>query len=116
MNRSGKWVQLNVGNKVVGNKIDICSLKATTTDLDRLPFSVKILLENLIRNEDGRHVTAEHVDALVHWQPQAERSIEFPFQPTRVLLQDFTGVPALVDLASMRETVEALGGDATHVN
>ncbi len=83
---------------------------------DRLPFSLKILLENLLRTEDGANITAEHIRALGGWDPAAEPSVEIQFTPARVLMQDFTGVPCVVDLATMREAVRELGGDATKVN
>src|SRR6201987_149156 len=81
-----------------------------------LPFSLKILLENLLRNEDGRNVTPEHVTALAQWDPKAEPDTEIAFTPARVILQDLTGVPAVVDLATMREAMQALGGDPTKIN
>ena len=83
---------------------------------DRLPFSLKILLENLLRTEDGANITADHITALGGWDPKAEPSVEIQFTPARVLMQDFTGVPCVVDLATMREAVVALGGDAARVN
>ncbi len=82
----------------------------------RLPFSLKVLLENLLRNEDGRLVTAAQIEALAAWDPQAEPSAEVAFTPARVLLQDFTGVPCLVDLAAMREAMAGLGGDPSRVS
>jgi aconitate hydratase len=82
----------------------------------RLPFSLKVLLENLLRNEDGHLVTAAQVEALAGWEPAAEPSAEIAFTPARVLLQDFTGVPCLVDLAAMREAMTALGGDPSLVS
>jgi aconitate hydratase len=83
---------------------------------DRLPFSLKILLENLLRTEDGANITADHIRALGGWDPAAEPSVEIQFTPARVLMQDFTGVPCVVDLATMREAVRELGGDAAKVN
>jgi aconitate hydratase len=83
---------------------------------ERLPFSLKILLENLLRTEDGANITADHIRALGGWDPNAEPSVEIQFTPARVLMQDFTGVPCVVDLATMREAVRDLGGDATKVN
>src|SRR6187401_2387074 len=83
---------------------------------DSLPYSLKILLENLLRTEDGANITADHVRALGGWGPQAEPSVEIQFTPARVLMQDFTGVPCVVDLATMREAVRDLGGDPTKVN
>jgi aconitate hydratase len=82
----------------------------------RLPFSLRILLENLLRTEDGRAVKDSDVRALASWDPKAEPSKEIAFMPARVLLQDFTGVPAVVDLAAMRAAMKKLGGDATRIN
>ncbi|MFG1950738.1 aconitate hydratase [Micromonospora sp. NPDC048830] len=83
---------------------------------DRLPYSLKILLENLLRTEDGANITADHIRQLGAWDPTADPSVEIQFTPARVLMQDFTGVPCVVDLATMREAVRDLGGDATKVN
>ncbi|GAA2582866.1 aconitate hydratase AcnA [Dactylosporangium fulvum] len=83
---------------------------------DRLPYSLKILLENLLRTEDGANITADHIRALGAWDATAEPSVEIQFTPARVLMQDFTGVPCVVDLATMREAVVELGGDPTRVN
>jgi aconitate hydratase len=83
---------------------------------DRLPYSLKILLENLLRTEDGANITADHIRALGGWDPDADPSVEIQFTPARVLMQDFTGVPCVVDLATMREAVRELGGDAAKVN
>ncbi|ACU97250.1 MAG: aconitate hydratase [Saccharomonospora viridis] len=83
---------------------------------ERLPYSLKILLENLLRTEDGANITAEHINALANWDPKAEPSIEIQFTPARVVMQDFTGVPCVVDLATMREAVAELGGDPDKVN
>ncbi|MFD6679810.1 aconitate hydratase [Micromonospora parva] len=82
----------------------------------RLPYSLKILLENLLRTEDGANITADHIRQLGGWDPTAAPSVEIQFTPARVLMQDFTGVPCVVDLATMREAVRDLGGDATKVN
>jgi len=82
----------------------------------RLPFSLKVLLENLLRHEGGLHVTADDVRALANWDPQAEPSVEIQFTPARVLMQDFTGVPCIVDLAAMREAMQALGGNPQKIN
>ncbi|HEX7076820.1 MAG TPA: aconitate hydratase AcnA [Candidatus Eisenbacteria bacterium] len=84
--------------------------------LERLPYSLKILLENLLRHLDGRVVTREDVEAVARWNPTAEPDREIAFTPARVLLQDFTGVPAVVDLAAMRDAMAALGGDARKIN
>ena len=81
-----------------------------------LPFSLKILLENLLRNEDGVNITAEQARALAQWDPEHEPDTEIQFTPARVILQDLTGVPAVVDLAAMREAMQALGGDPTKIN
>jgi aconitate hydratase len=81
-----------------------------------LPFSLKILLENLLRNEDGTNVTGGHVRALAGWDPRAEPDTEIQFTPARVIMQDLTGVPAVVDLATMREAMHHLGGDAAAIN
>jgi aconitate hydratase len=85
-------------------------------DVARLPFSLKVLLENLLRNEDGTAVTADHVEALARWDHNAQPSHEIPFTPARVILQDFTGVPAVVDLAAMRDAMAELGGDPAKIN
>jgi aconitate hydratase len=82
----------------------------------RLPYSLKVLLENLLRNEDGVRVTAEQVSALASWDPMAEHGGEIQFSPARVLLQDFTGVPCVVDLVAMRDAMAALGGDPNLIN
>jgi aconitate hydratase len=86
------------------------------TDLTRLPFSLRILLENLLRHEDGRTVTADDIRFLASWDPKAEPSREIAYMPARVLMQDFTGVPAIVDLAAMRDAMRALGGDPEKIN
>jgi aconitate hydratase len=83
---------------------------------ETLPYSLKVLLENLLRNEDGLNVTADHIRALGNWNPAAEPDTEIQFTPARVILQDLTGVPAVVDLAAMREAMRALGGDPTKIN
>jgi aconitate hydratase len=85
-------------------------------DVARLPFSLKILLENLLRSEDGRSVRGEDIEALAKWQPRAEPSREIAFTPSRILLQDFTGVPAVVDFAAMREAMKRMGGDPRRIN
>ncbi|MFC5910066.1 aconitate hydratase AcnA [Streptacidiphilus monticola] len=82
----------------------------------RLPYSLKILLENLLRTEDGANITADHIRALGGWDPTAQPSQEIQFTPARVIMQDFTGVPCVVDLATMREAVKELGGDPSRIN
>jgi aconitate hydratase len=101
--------------KVAGEQYEIYRLDAVEGS-GHLPFSLKILLENLLRNEDGANITADHVTALAQWDPDAEPDTEIQFTPARVILQDLTGVPAVVDLAAMREAMQALGGDATKIN
>src|SRR3954470_16960309 len=85
-------------------------------DVARLPYSIKVLLENVLRLEDGTSVTAADVEAIASWDAAAEPSVEIPFQPARVLMQDFTGVPAVVDLAAMRDAMEEIGGDPAAIN
>ena len=83
---------------------------------DQLPFSIRILLENLLRQEDGRFVHAKDIEGLAEWQPVTEKRAEIAFMPARVLLQDFTGVPAVADLAAMRDAIARMGGDAKKIN
>ncbi len=103
--------------KVGTQQYDILSLAALKSlNVDRLPFSLKILLENLLRFEDGVNVTKSDIEALLKWEPKALPSHEIAFTPARVIMQDFTGVPCIVDLAAMREAIVKLGGDAQKVN
>ncbi|MEI6778287.1 MAG: aconitate hydratase AcnA [Chloroflexales bacterium] len=105
--------------RVGDNEYEIYRLDALVShgvNLGRLPFSLRILLENLLRTENGRTVTAEDVLALASWQPQAEPDKEVAFTPARVILQDFTGVPCVVDLAAMRDAMAAMGGDPGLIN
>jgi aconitate hydratase len=106
--------------KVGGSSFEIFRLDALERDsagrVSRLPFSLKVLLENLLRHEDGRVVRAEDIRALAQWDPAAIPSKEIAFMPARVLLQDFTGVPAVVDFAAMREAMRHLGGDPKKIN
>jgi aconitate hydratase len=96
---------------------EIWSLAALGTDqVARLPYSLKILLENLLRFEDGTNVTRADIEALLNWNPKAAPSYEISFTPARVIMQDFTGVPAIVDLAAMREAMTRLGGNADEIN
>ncbi len=92
------------------------AIEARGFNLRRLPFSLKILLENLLRREDGVNVTAADIEFLAQWDPKAEPSREIAYMPARVLMQDFTGVPAIVDLAAMRDAIKTLGGDPVRVN
>jgi aconitate hydratase len=101
--------------KVAGEEYQIYRLDAVAGS-GALPFSLKVLLENLLRNEDGANITASHVTALAQWDPAKEPDTEIQFTPARVILQDLTGVPAVVDLAAMREAMQALGGDPTKIN
>jgi aconitate hydratase len=99
------------------DSLEIYRLDAVTQGhAGRLPYSLKILLENLLRHEDGRDVTRNDILALANWDPKAEPSTEISFTPSRVILQDFTGVPAVVDLAAMRDAVVKLGGSADKIN
>ena len=100
--------------EVDGNQYVIYKLGSVLNNA--LPYSLKILLENLLRTEDGANITASHIQAIANWDPNAEPEIEIQFSPARVIMQDFTGVPCIVDLATMREAVASLGGDPTKVN
>jgi len=104
--------------EVGGETYEIFRLDALQSKFDvaRLPFSLKVLLENLLRNEDGTSVSKEDIEALASWDANAEPTQEIAFTPARVILQDFTGVPAVVDLAAMRDAMADLGGDATKIN
>ena len=102
---------------VGGQSYEIFSLPAIQGhDLGRLPFSLKILLENLLRTEDGVSVTRDDIEALLKWDAKATPSHEIAFTPARVIMQDFTGVPAIVDLAAMREAMTRLGGNPQEIN
>jgi aconitate hydratase len=85
-------------------------------NVEKLPYSLKVLAENLLRNEDGKNITKDHIEAIANWDPKAEPSIEIQYTPARVVMQDFTGVPCIVDLATMREAVADLGGNPDKVN
>jgi aconitate hydratase len=103
---------------VKGQSYQIYRLDALSQhhNIERLPFSLKILLENLLRKEDGVNVTADQIDALCQWDPHGGPGSQISFMPARVVLQDFTGVPAVVDLAAMRDAMKNLGGDPTLIN
>src|SRR3954447_13316526 len=107
----GARATLSVG----GRDVTIYRLDAVEGSA-RLPYSLKVLLENLLRNEDGHNVTAEQVRALAEWKADAEPDTEIQYTPARVIMQDFTGVPCVVDLAAMREAMSALGGDPRKIN
>ena len=104
--------------KVSGTEYEIHRLDAlqSSYDVARLPYSIKVLLENSLRLEDGESVTKDHIESIARWDANAEPSEEIPFQPARVLMQDFTGVPALVDLAAMRDAMEELGGSPDRID
>ena len=110
-NSFGAKTQLTVGDKTY----DYFALSAVE-GMEKLPYSLKVLGENLLRNEDGKNITEDHINAIAHWDPKAEPSTEIQFTPARVLMQDFTGVPCVVDLATMREAVKDLGGNPDQVN
>ena len=105
--------------RVGGREFRIASLAALEQQgrsIGRLPFATRILLENLLRRENDSDVTAADIESVINWDPQAKPSVEIAFMPGRVLLQDFTGVPAVVDLAAMRDAMVAMGGDAAKIN
>ena len=92
------------------------AVKGAGLDVDSLPFSLKVLLENLLRTEDGADITADHIKAIAGWDADAQPDQEIQFTPARVIMQDFTGVPCVVDLATMREAMKDLGGDPAKIN
>ncbi len=110
-NSLGAKKNLNVGGKDF-EIFDISQIEGAAS----LPFSLKVLLENLLRTEDGANITADHIKALAQWDPSVEPDTEIQFTPARVVMQDFTGVPCVVDLATMREAIVDLGGDPAKVN
>jgi aconitate hydratase len=114
-NSFGARSTLEVGGQTF-QVFDLEALDRRGLPVARLPYSLKILLENLLRREDGRTVRPEDIERLARWDPRADPDAEIAFMPARVLLQDFTGVPAVVDLAAMRDAVRALGGDPARVN
>ncbi|MET0823406.1 MAG: aconitase family protein, partial [Solirubrobacterales bacterium] len=103
---------------VSGREYEIYRLDALQEKFDtaRLPYSLKVLLENALRLEDGDSVTAANVETIASWDAAATPADEIPFQPARVLMQDFTGVPAIVDLAAMRDAIDELGSDPAKIN
>jgi aconitate hydratase len=115
MNSFASKSKLSSGNRAY-TIYRLPALEAKGFNLRRLPFSLKILLENLLRREDGVNVTAGDIEFLANWDPKAEPSREIAYMPARVLMQDFTGVPAIVDLAAMRDAIKTLGGDPERVN
>ncbi|MEI6665768.1 MAG: aconitate hydratase AcnA [Chloroflexota bacterium] len=112
----GTRADLNAGGSTYGiYRLDVAAQKLGM-NLARLPFTLRVLLENLLRGEDGSNVTADHIRAFAKWDPQAIPEDEIAFRPARVLLQDFTGVPCVVDLAAMRDAMVALGADPKKIN
>src|SRR6185503_16100997 len=111
VNSFGARDTLKVGDK----SYEIYRLDAVP-GTEKLPYSLKVLAENLLRTEDGANIRKDHIEAIASWDPSAEPSVEIQFTPARVIMQDFTGVPCIVDLATMREAVGDLGGDPEKVN
>src|SRR5437588_4844734 len=107
---------LKVGTKTYAYYSLSAAEKNGLKGISRLPFSMKVLLENLLRNEDGRSVTKADIQAVGQWLKNKTSEREIAFRPARVLMQDFTGVPAVVDLAAMRDAMKMLGGDANKIN
>src|ERR1044072_59144 len=107
---------LKVGSKTYAYFSLPAAEKSGLKGISRLPFSLKVLLENLLRNEDGRSVTKEDIQAVAQWLKNRTSDREIAFRPARVLMQDFTGVPAVVDLAAMRDAMKMLGGDPKKIN
>jgi aconitate hydratase len=103
------------GRQAVIHRLDALT-RAGFKGIDTLPYSIRVLLENLLRYEDGKTVTREDIEAVANWDPSAAPSTEIAFRPSRVLLQDFTGVPAVVDLAAMRDQFAKMGGDPSRIN
>src|SRR5436305_9198427 len=114
MNSFGAKATLSVGQR----SYEIFRLDALQAkyDIARLPFSLKVLLENLLRNEDGEAIRAQDIEALARWNAKADPSDDIAFTPARVIMQDFTGVPAVVDLAAMRDAMAEMGGDPARIN
>src|SRR3954466_2553512 len=115
LNSFGSQSKLTSGS----TEVEIFSLKKlvqANPSVAKLPFSLKILLENLLRHEDGRVVKREHLEKMIAWDAKREPDTEISFHPARVLLQDFTGVPAVVDMAAMREAITRMGGDPARIN
>src|ERR1051325_11020472 len=107
---------LKIGSKTYAYYSLPAAEKNGLKGISRLPFSLKVLLENLLRNEDGRSVTKEDIQAFAQWLKTKTSEREVAFRPARVLMQDFTGVPAVVDLAAMRDAMDSLGGDPQKIN
>src|SRR5213593_1267074 len=107
---------LKVGSKTYAFYSLAAAEKNGLRGISRLPFSMKVLLENLLRQEDARSVTKEDIQGVAQWLKTKTSEREIPFRPARVLMQDFTGVPAVVDLAAMRDAMKHLGGDPKRIN
>ncbi|HMH80314.1 MAG TPA: aconitase family protein, partial [Candidatus Acidoferrum sp.] len=115
-NSFGTRDKLNVGAQSFDiHRLEYLEKKLSSENMGKLPFSLRILLENLLRNEDGRFVRPDDIKALASWKPGCAEK-EIAFMPARVLLQDFTGVPAIVDFAAMREAVKKMGGNPKRIN
>ncbi|MBX9625999.1 MAG: aconitate hydratase AcnA [Gemmataceae bacterium] len=114
-NSFGSLSTLSVGGKAYSIH-KLAAVEAAHPQAKKLPFSLKVLLENLLRNENGLSVRKADIEALALWQPKAEPTVEIAYTPARVLMQDFTGVPCVVDLAAMRDAMKALGGDPAKIN
>ena len=116
MIHSRRWMFLRVGDeRYAFYRLDALE-KAKLTSLQRLPFSIRILLELALRHCNDREVSQDDVKHIAAWKPGGQRSLAIPFMPARVIMQDFTGVPAIVDLAAMRSAVARLGGDPRKIN
>ena len=111
----GSRAIVNLGKEVEMFRLDALK-KAGVGDVATLPYSLRVLLENLLRHEDGNTVTKEDIEAVASWDPKATPSVEVAYRPSRIVLQDFTGVPAVVDLAAMRESFAEMGGNAAEMN
>jgi aconitate hydratase len=115
MNTFDSKATLTIGGKTY-EVFRLKALEAKGVRLSRLPYSLRILLENLLRHEDGKSVTAADIEFLANWHPKSEPDREIAYMPARVLMQDFTGVPAIVDLAAMRDAMRQLGGNPEKIN
>ncbi len=116
MNKKDFTQQVDVNNSAI-TVYDITMLETEGMGaIGRLPFSIRVLVENLLRNLDGRVVREDDLRKITGWQKRYEFPVEIPFHPERVLMQDFTGVPAVVDLAAMRDAMVRMGGDPTNIN
>ena len=115
MDSFGSKTSLTVGKKTL-SYFRLAAVETHIPEAAKLPFCLKVLIENLLRTEDGTGVTKGDIEALARWDAKATPSREIQFTPSRVLLQDFTGVPAVVDLAAMRDAMKRMGGNPTKIN